>query len=352
MAGHIGELHGKHDALHEKHQAAHGRLDELHAGVHSKIDELHAKHDDKGVTILDHHANVNERLDYIESLLNDSADKHEKELEDLKNAHASMADAHNEKAGAHASMAEHHSSMAERLDYIESLLNDSADKHAAELEALKGSHGAHADHHETHATGIASALEKIAMLEHKMEARFSEVSGKDTTSADLSKFSRPIEELQRAFTSENKVLNNTVDRLERRLDSMQNETGVSVAKDLDMLKSSQDKQKVAMAKQQRDMDALKEAYLSQDAQRGQGTHLQQTLDALGTERRIEKLEAMMDDATQTHSKRLERLKAFCEQHEGDLDELRSKHASHGSAMEKMQKGLRELADKHEAHSYI
>lgn len=80
-----------------------------------------------------------ERIDYLEKMLGDSADTHAQELQALKEAHSKTASAQ----GKHAKHLEslqglhsNHSSMNERMDYLESMLGDSAEKHAAELAAL------------------------------------------------------------------------------------------------------------------------------------------------------------------------------------------------------------------------
>merc|ERR1719464_1313862 len=89
------------------------------------------------------HATLQERVDFLERTLGDSADKHQKELESLRVAHAR----HDAATGKHAGDLEslkaahsHHAGMAERLAYIEKTLGDSADKHAREVAALKAAH--------------------------------------------------------------------------------------------------------------------------------------------------------------------------------------------------------------------
>lgn len=83
------------------------------------------------------HATMSERLDYLERSLGDSADRHTKELSDAKSAHARTAD---EAKALHAK----HASVEERLKYLEKSLGDSADRHMQELQ------GAHAKLEQLH----------------------------------------------------------------------------------------------------------------------------------------------------------------------------------------------------------
>mmetsp|Transcript_10058 Transcript_10058/g.27079 ORF Transcript_10058/g.27079 Transcript_10058/m.27079 type:complete len:424 (-) Transcript_10058:7-1278(-) len=124
---------------------------------------------------LGQHASLPERIDYLEQLLGDSADKHARELQDLKDAHAKFLAAH----GKHAKDLEglkalhaHHATMGERIEYLEKMLGDSADKHFEELQALKSAQTKHADALAKHGRDAGAALaqhasvaERIAYLE-------------------------------------------------------------------------------------------------------------------------------------------------------------------------------------------
>jgi len=110
-------------AAHGQHQAAFDK----HARDYDALKAAHARH-----------ANIAERVDYVEKLLGDSADKHTAEIEALKVAHSK----HEAAFGKHAkdfdalrTASAHHASLSERVVYMEKLLGDSADKHAAEVEA-------------------------------------------------------------------------------------------------------------------------------------------------------------------------------------------------------------------------
>mmetsp|Transcript_71998 Transcript_71998/g.211369 ORF Transcript_71998/g.211369 Transcript_71998/m.211369 type:complete len:1246 (+) Transcript_71998:73-3810(+) len=101
-----------------------------------------------------HHSTMNQRMDYVEKVLGDSADKHAKVLAD---AHAKLNDMHGrvtlvEGHGASlqelqkqhgnlrkekAALEAGHASMEERMTYLESTIGDSANRHAKEIEQLK-----------------------------------------------------------------------------------------------------------------------------------------------------------------------------------------------------------------------
>ena len=74
-----------------------------------------------------HHASLNSRVDFLEKLLGESADRHTRELEAARTA--------NQKVERESKQREaHHASMQERLVYMEKLVTDSVGKHAQEIE--------------------------------------------------------------------------------------------------------------------------------------------------------------------------------------------------------------------------
>lgn len=73
----------------------------------------------------EHQATLQQRMDYLESFLGESADKHAKELQ---------AQAAQHQVG----LMDHKTSMETRLEYLEALLGDSADKHSKEITAAQG----------------------------------------------------------------------------------------------------------------------------------------------------------------------------------------------------------------------
>merc|ERR1719343_698645 len=92
-----------------------------------------------------------ERMQYVEGIVGDSMEKHAREIAqahvklDLFAVRVAGVESTKEKVDAlradhhqHASdMQTHHATMKQRLDYLEKLIGDSADKHAQELAKLR-----------------------------------------------------------------------------------------------------------------------------------------------------------------------------------------------------------------------
>jgi len=99
---------------------------------HSKIDE-HARFLDG---LRGPHATADERIKYLETVVGDSLNKHDKLLKGLRDAH----DGHYKEFNDVKAVTMHHSSYEQRMEYLEKLFGDSFDKHARELKALQDSH--------------------------------------------------------------------------------------------------------------------------------------------------------------------------------------------------------------------
>lgn len=132
----------------EKHAKELRALRDSHSKHANDLDGLKSAHSTK-------HSSVDERLDYIEQVVGDSADKHAEELAQLKSFHDSLhgrltaceghgsvlnelRDGHGSLAAQKAQLEQHHASLKERVDYLEGLMNDSADRHAAKIDAAHG----------------------------------------------------------------------------------------------------------------------------------------------------------------------------------------------------------------------
>merc|ERR1712096_512212 len=81
------------------------------------------------------------RLEYLERLLGDSADKHAKEIQA---AHAKVGDLH--AAIKSCAKSEHHSSLEKRIDYLEKFIGESADKAEQSKKDILGHRKDFADH--------------------------------------------------------------------------------------------------------------------------------------------------------------------------------------------------------------
>mmetsp|Transcript_28375 Transcript_28375/g.51223 ORF Transcript_28375/g.51223 Transcript_28375/m.51223 type:complete len:660 (+) Transcript_28375:57-2036(+) len=94
-----------------------------------------------------HHASLDERVNFLEKSLGDSADKHEqaqqKNQEQLEK-HRREALEHKSRLEDHKVQGEKkHANLEQRLDYIEKLVGDSADRHAKMLEETKAGQAKH-----------------------------------------------------------------------------------------------------------------------------------------------------------------------------------------------------------------
>merc|ERR1719491_670543 len=122
----IKSLHDKHAAMFTKHA--------------SQLDGF-ANHQE-------HHATLPERMAFIEEQMGDSADKH---LEHVADLHTKVAGEQAAREKHHGSVKElfarekeersnHHASLNERLDYLESVIGDNADSHMSGLAEVVSIH--------------------------------------------------------------------------------------------------------------------------------------------------------------------------------------------------------------------
>lgn len=151
----------------------------------------------------EHHATLAERVDYLEKALGDSSDRHTRELEALKVAHQKMVAEHMGQEQGHGQVSDrvtqlqrekeelraHHMPLTERMDYLETLLGESAEKHAQELETFKDKHAkldAGANKLCSHHAGLE---ERMEYLEAKIGDSF------DKHAKELSNVHAKVEEL-------------------------------------------------------------------------------------------------------------------------------------------------------------
>lgn len=202
--------------VHQEHVEKLGR--ELHTHV-AKVSEMqervdfiesllgdneqkHSEELKKTQDRLSEHATA-ERVDYLEKALGDSSDRHTRELEALKVAHQKMVAEHKGQEQGHGQVSDrvtqlqrekeelraHHMSLTERMDYLETLLGESAEKHAQELETFKDKHAkldAGANKLRSHHAGLE---ERMEYLEAKIGDSF------DKHAKELSNVHAKVEEL-------------------------------------------------------------------------------------------------------------------------------------------------------------
>eukprot|EP00437_Effrenium_voratum_P048577 CAMPEP_0181520418 /NCGR_PEP_ID=MMETSP1110-20121109/66298_1 /TAXON_ID=174948 /ORGANISM="Symbiodinium sp., Strain CCMP421" /LENGTH=1322 /DNA_ID=CAMNT_0023650903 /DNA_START=50 /DNA_END=4018 /DNA_ORIENTATION=+ len=323
----LGDSAGKHG---QELQAAHSKLEHLHgrlAAFEKSHGTLTEQQRAKEVTLADqnaalhaHHATLRERVDYLESALGDSSDKHARELEGLKAAHSRLQTESKAKDA-------HHSSVGERLGYLERLIGDSADKHAKELAAA---HDKIAQMHSRLAVCEASG----PTLDNLKKSHASLAAEKSTQDAHHATLAERVEFLERSFgdsaNNHAKQIKAAHDKLEHMHARVSNceKAGSTLA---DLHKSHHS--------------------VAQDHQ-----EKLQTLHASVNERLVY-LERLMGESADKHGRELEALKAS---HSRMSTETKARDAHHATVSERLdyiEKTLGDSADKHEqelkaAHSKI
>merc|ERR1712194_978585 len=114
------------------------------------------------------HASVNDRVGYLEKFLGESAEKHARELDALKASHTKNV---NDTRAVHGSLQDllreekaarenHHATVQQRLNFLEGQIGESADKHNRALEELKGTTRGLGGHH----ASVADRLNYVERL--------------------------------------------------------------------------------------------------------------------------------------------------------------------------------------------
>eukprot|EP00928_Gymnodinium_smaydae_P031046 TRINITY_DN22919_c1_g1_i3.p1 TRINITY_DN22919_c1_g1~~TRINITY_DN22919_c1_g1_i3.p1 ORF type:complete len:1039 (-),score=295.60 TRINITY_DN22919_c1_g1_i3:106-3156(-) len=149
----------------DKHYDTHKQwLEELEKRA-AELDANHGSHANVLEQFHGNHSTLQERVQYIEKMLGDSADAHKEHAAAVDDAKGQLKDMH-EKLRVHAEAREsHHANVNERLDYIEALMGDSADKHAQEIERAHQRLEALQGHIDSHAAQLGSQAE-VARDEH------------------------------------------------------------------------------------------------------------------------------------------------------------------------------------------
>jgi hypothetical protein len=311
----LGDSADKHS---KEIDAAKGRVADLHKAI-----QACAKHD--------HIASMEERVNFLEKQLGDSADQHAKDLKehgkDLKDHKAAQK--------------EHKESVETRLEYIEALIGDSADKHAKEIDAAKGK-----------LQDLDKVVNQCARSEHHatLEERLNYLEKFLGESAD--KHEKDLKEHKKGFADHKTSM-------EKRLEYMEALLGDSADKHAE--KAGQ----------------LKELMLKlEEADRLHGKHdslhktvedLEERLNIANADRK--KMADSVDDSHSTLHKRLkelesghgdlyDRLAKGMDAHKTTLSEMDSRlrecgKAEHGSVLERrvdyLEKFLGESVDKHDSH---
>mmetsp|Transcript_181071 Transcript_181071/g.440609 ORF Transcript_181071/g.440609 Transcript_181071/m.440609 type:complete len:455 (-) Transcript_181071:208-1572(-) len=185
----IGDSADKHSqALREaqmKLEQLHGRMAAFESN-HSDLKRSHSQLAGDRAELDARHASMGERVSYLEKLVGDSADKHGKELDNLKSLHSRhVTDTKSTQSSLQAILQQerdhreqHHASIQARLNTLENALGESADRQARELETLKGSHSRMFGGHATIAERLTFVERQIGESADKQAQELSAAHGK------------------------------------------------------------------------------------------------------------------------------------------------------------------------------
>jgi len=255
-----------------------------------------------------HHAGVQERLDYLEGLIGDSADKHASMFADLKASHDKHAAAwskHVKDLDQYKGGGQVHSSIEERLNYMEKMVGDSADKHSTEITA------AHAK------------LEAV-------HGRLQSFERQNSSSTDVRRAHSAVASLKTTAEEKHASLQERVDYLERQLgDSIEKH-----AREFQVLKDSH-------SRHGRDLDGIKSTSVKHASVEERLDYVEKALGD-SADKHAAELAAAHSKLEQMHSRLVS-----CEGHGSAVGELKKAHGSlsnEKAALEQHHASLRERVD--------
>ncbi|CAJ1435730.1 unnamed protein product, partial [Effrenium voratum] len=325
----LGDSAAKHQEelshAHSKLETLHGRMSQMEAAM---VDEL-KHHSEKHSSALDdlktahanlsndkssldqHHSNLKERVDYLESMMGDSADHHKKVLEEQKASHTKLA---NDLRAREAS----HATMTDRMTYIEQRMGDSFDKHSQEL-----------------AAAVAKVDAVHARVSEERVAR--EAHGASLES--LRKAHNSMASDKMALEKHHSTLTERIDYLEKAL----GDSSEKHSRDLEALKAAH--QKIASdskgKEQSHGVVTERLGQLQREKEDLQARHM-----SLGE--RVDYLEKLLGESGEKHAQELEKVKA---KHAKDLEASSAKLQGHHLGMQERLEFLEgKLGDSAEKHA--
>lgn len=354
-----------------------GAVEEVHTEVATKLEDLKAKHEKYAAHLSRHtkdleivkaaqlkHVVLETQLDNVQRSSKDRSDKHESELanataqldrihqkvsncdklgstvEDLRRSHTAMANDHRETIA-------HHAGVKERLDYLERLVGDSADKHAAVLADLKAAQDKHAvsmskqsqeldrGHHSSMEDTIQAAHEKIETLCNRVQTV-------EKSHAGVADMHKALKDAQSKHGRELENVKNVHSRhatLEERLEYMEKSVG-----------DSADQHAAELAAAHAKLDQLHNRVKSSDALHNTLNDLKKAHGALSTEKaqlesshaslndRVAELERAVSESTEKHAKLLDAAHSKVDQLHGRMS-ISEKSAAAVSDLKKSQNDL-------------
>jgi len=382
IEGLIGDSADKHSKAMD---AAQARLDQMHGRLSScerhgsAIDDLKKSHatlwSDKSA-LDSHHSTLKERVDFLEGVVGDSADRHMKELENIKAAHAKLASeskAQQSKLGDQMVQDKeardvHHASVQERLLYIENLLGESAEKHdrqAKVLEEHKSLHSKHASDARSREASHATLAERINYVEKCLG------DSADKHSQELADALAKVESAHNRITEERMAREAHGASMEVLKKSQGNLAAEKLALEKNHLSMAERMEYLEKAigdsaeKHSRELEVVKAAHqkLSTDSKAKDTSHastservtqLQREKDDLQARHlslgeRVDYMEKLIGDNAEKHAQDLEAVKSSQAKHGKDLDgvkKVNSYHSSFEDRLNYLEKMLGDSADKH------
>lgn len=279
----IGDSADRHAVALAKLEQLHGRVSEEQKERQQHIGDLKSSKD----RLAKDHASLEERMTYLENLAGDSADRHARELENLKSSHERHAQDARSK---HGSVEQMHASIKSRLEYLESMVGDSADRHAAELKAMKASMDELASGVASHG-GIAQRLgESVAAL--------SAAHGTHSNSS-------------REFMSKHASIESRLEYIETTIGDSADKHAIALAK-LDQLHGKLSDEQKERQQHIGDLKSNKDKLARDHA---------------SLEERIAYVENMVGDSADRHARELEQVKGSHAKLASEGNEVKARHAS-------------------------
>lgn len=338
---------------------------EAHVASLESLKKAHGSLASEKQALEKHHATLEERLDYLEKALGDSSDKHTRELEALKAAHQKVATEHKSKEQSHGQVADRltqlqrekedlharHMLLGERVDYLEKLLGESAEKHTQEIEKFKAKHAkdldASASKMQSHHAGLQERLEyleskicdsadKHAKELSNMHAKMQELHGKlqDEKNHREEKLLHITGHFRDQISGEQKTREERHASIEERVKFLESAIGNNAAT-VDELKQKYEKQGTAL-------EDLRSSHVNLSTGKSSLDSHHATL-----KERMDSLESMMGDSADNYNKVLQVHKA---DHAKLSNELHAHQANHATLADRMGYMEQLMGDSFEKHA--
>lgn len=184
-----------------------------------EIKALKASHEKQAATLAKHtdvfaahraqHAPLPDRISFLEQQIGDSADRHAAAVAELHDKFSQEQAAHEQHHGSVRELmaremedrGAHHATLSERLDYLESMVGDTADKHMQELAQVASGHHTLAGELRSREGQHGALVERVAGLEQGLSANTERVTaGLQAAEERVDKFTGRLAAIREAWT--------------------------------------------------------------------------------------------------------------------------------------------------------